>query len=84
MRRAALHGRGGHDNATLRELAASNIAYEQRFGHIYLVCATGRSAAQLLGLLRTRLGNDPAAGWRIVRSELGKINRIRLRTLVEG
>jgi 2-oxo-4-hydroxy-4-carboxy-5-ureidoimidazoline decarboxylase len=74
----------GANAAILRELAASNVAYEQRFGHIYLVCATGRSAAELLELLRTRLGNDPATEWRMVRSELGKINRIRLRTLIEG
>jgi 2-oxo-4-hydroxy-4-carboxy-5-ureidoimidazoline decarboxylase len=75
-------GVAGAHEATLRELAASNAAYEQRFGHVYLVCATGRSAAELLGMLRARLGNDPAAEWHVVRSELGKINRIRLRTLL--
>ena len=77
-------GVAGAHEAILRELAASNAAYEQRFGHVYLVCATGRSAAELLDLLRTRLGNDPAAESQIVRSELGKINRIRLRSLIEG
>ena len=72
------------DRATLRALAEGNEAYERRFGHIYLVCATGRSAAELLALLRERLGHDPGTEWGIVRRELGKINRIRLQQLLEG
>jgi 2-oxo-4-hydroxy-4-carboxy-5-ureidoimidazoline decarboxylase len=71
------------DQAIVRALADGNEAYERRFGHIYLVCATGRSGAELLALLRERLGNDPAAEWDVVRRELGKINRIRLRKLLE-
>ena len=77
-------GVSGADLATRQELAAANAAYERRFGHLYLVCATGKSAAELLGLLHARLANDPAAEWRVVRAELGKINRIRLRALIEG
>ena len=66
-------------------LAAANRAYEQRFGHVYLVCATGKTADELLAILDNRLGNDPATERRVVRSELGKINRIRLeRMLAEG
>lgn len=66
-------------------LADANRAYEQRFGHVYLVCATGKSARELLAILRDRLTNDPATERRVVRSELGKINRIRLeRMLAEG
>jgi 2-oxo-4-hydroxy-4-carboxy-5-ureidoimidazoline decarboxylase len=72
------------DPATIRELAEGNEAYERRFGHIYLVCATGRSGAELLALLTERLGNDPAAEWDVVRGELAKINQIRLRKLLEG
>jgi 2-oxo-4-hydroxy-4-carboxy-5-ureidoimidazoline decarboxylase len=72
------------DQATIQALAEGNEAYERRFGHIYLVCATGRSGAELLALLRERLGNDPAAEWDVVRRELGKINRIRLRKLLEA
>jgi 2-oxo-4-hydroxy-4-carboxy-5-ureidoimidazoline decarboxylase len=72
------------DQATIQALAEGNEAYERRFGHIYLVCATGRSGADLLALLRERLGNDPAAEWDVVRRELGKINRIRLRKLLEA
>jgi 2-oxo-4-hydroxy-4-carboxy-5-ureidoimidazoline decarboxylase len=74
----------GADQATLRALAEGNEAYERRFGHIYLVCATGRSAGELLALLRERLAHDPGTEWGIVRCELGKINRIRLRQLLEG
>jgi 2-oxo-4-hydroxy-4-carboxy-5-ureidoimidazoline decarboxylase len=72
------------DAATRQALTAGNAEYEHRFGHIYLVCAAGRSAAELLSLLRERLRNDRETEWDVVRSELGKINRIRLRRLLEG
>jgi 2-oxo-4-hydroxy-4-carboxy-5-ureidoimidazoline decarboxylase len=72
------------DQAIVGALAEGNEAYERRFGHIYLVCATGRSGAELLALLRERLGNDPGTEWDVVRRELGKINRIRLRKLLEA
>lgn len=66
-------------------LAEANRTYEQRFGHVYLVCATGKSAEELLAILRERLTNDPATERRVALSELGKINRIRLeRMLAEG
>jgi 2-oxo-4-hydroxy-4-carboxy-5-ureidoimidazoline decarboxylase len=71
------------DQATIRALADGNEAYERRFGHIYLVCATGRNAADLLALLHQRLDHDPATEWRVVRTELAKINRIRLEALSE-
>jgi 2-oxo-4-hydroxy-4-carboxy-5-ureidoimidazoline decarboxylase len=74
----------GADQATIQALAEGNEEYERRFGHIYLVCATGRDAADLLALLRERLGNDPEAEWGVVRRELGKINQIRLTRLLEG
>ncbi len=50
------------DAETARALAESNLEYERRFGHIYLVCASGRTGAQLLSLLRRRLRNDGAGG----------------------
>lgn len=74
----------GADPATIGALAEGNEEYERRFGHIYLVCATGRNAADLLTLLRERLGNDPETEWGVVRRELGKINRIRLARLLDG
>lgn len=51
-------GTQGADPEVLAGLRAGNAAYERRFGHVYLVCATGRSAAELLEVLRARLAND--------------------------
>jgi len=74
-------GVAGAAEEITRALADGNAAYERRFGHIYLVCASGRSAAELLSVLRARLGNHPEAEWQVVRTELGKINQLRLRKL---
>ncbi len=68
----------------MRALADGNRAYEAKFGHVYLVCASGRSAEELLAVLQQRLGNDPVTERAVVRRELGLINRIRLVRLVEG
>ena len=70
------------DAALAQALADGNAAYERRFGHIYLVCATGRTGAELLALLRDRLGNDPEQEWAVVARELAKINRVRLAKLL--
>jgi 2-oxo-4-hydroxy-4-carboxy-5-ureidoimidazoline decarboxylase len=72
------------DTQTKQELAAANLEYEQRFGHIYLVCASGRTGTELLALLRGRLQNDPVDEWQVVRTELQKINVLRLRQLLAG
>src|SRR5712692_2625931 len=61
--RAEQAGMDGAAELTRRALADGNVAYEERFGHIYLVCATGRSADELLDLLRARLGNDAETEW---------------------
>ncbi|WP_068276661.1 2-oxo-4-hydroxy-4-carboxy-5-ureidoimidazoline decarboxylase [Aldersonia kunmingensis] len=66
----------------LDELAAGNRAYEDRFGHVYLVFASGRSARDLLDTLIVRLANDPATERSEMRSELAKINRLRLERLL--
>jgi 2-oxo-4-hydroxy-4-carboxy-5-ureidoimidazoline decarboxylase len=63
-------------------ISAANLEYEQRFGHIYLVCATGRTGEELLALLRARLHNEPADERRVVRTELQKINALRLQRLL--
>jgi 2-oxo-4-hydroxy-4-carboxy-5-ureidoimidazoline decarboxylase len=68
---------------TLAAIAEGNRAYEARFGHVYLVCAAGRPAGELLAVLQQRLHNDPETERRVLRAELGKINRIRLGRLVE-
>lgn len=59
-------------------LQAGNAAYEERFGHIFLICATGMPAAGLLAALQARLGHDPATEREVVRGELTKIVRLRL------
>ena len=59
-------------------LRAGNAAYEERFGHVFLICATGMSAASMLAALRARLGHDPATEREVVRDELTKIVRLRL------
>jgi 2-oxo-4-hydroxy-4-carboxy-5-ureidoimidazoline decarboxylase len=66
----------------LAGLAAGNRAYEERFGHVYLVCATGRSAEDLLATLHARLGNDALTERAVALAELAAINRIRLGLLV--
>ncbi|TQM45948.1 2-oxo-4-hydroxy-4-carboxy-5-ureidoimidazoline decarboxylase [Pseudonocardia cypriaca] len=71
-------GVAGADAAVLAALADANRAYEQRFGHVYLVCATGRSAQELLDILRARLGNDPATERAVALAELAAINRLRI------
>lgn len=63
-------------------LAAANAAYEERFGHVYLVFATGKSAEELLAICTARLRNDPTTERGIVLAELAKINRLRLGKLL--
>lgn len=70
------------DAAVLDALAAGNREYEERFGHVYLVCASGRSAEDLLATLRSRLANDASTERKVALGELAAINRIRLRGLV--
>ena len=72
----------GASEAVRAGLAAGNQAYERRFGHIYLVCATGRSGAELLAILHDRLRNEPDAERAVVRGELIKINDLRLAALI--
>lgn len=59
-------------------LRAGNAAYEERFGHVFLICATGMPAASMLAALQARLGHDPATEREVVRGELTKIVRLRL------
>jgi 2-oxo-4-hydroxy-4-carboxy-5-ureidoimidazoline decarboxylase len=72
----------GAEDEVLAGLAAGNAEYEQRFGYVYLVCAAGRPAAELLRILRDRLGNDPEPERDVVRRELAAITRLRLAKLV--
>jgi OHCU decarboxylase len=62
-------------------LAEVNRAYEARFGHIYIVCAAGKSADELLAIAQARLANDPDVELRVAAEEQRKITRLRLETL---
>ncbi|MFV2172880.1 2-oxo-4-hydroxy-4-carboxy-5-ureidoimidazoline decarboxylase [Actinomadura sp. LOL_016] len=64
-------------------LIEGNRAYEARFGHVFLICATGLGAAEMLAALRDRLGNDAAAERAVVRTELAGIVDLRLAKLME-
>lgn len=72
----------GVDASAADRLVAANLAYEERFGHIYLVCATGLSGEQMLANLAERMDNDPVAELRVVNRELAKIAALRLRKLI--
>jgi 2-oxo-4-hydroxy-4-carboxy-5-ureidoimidazoline decarboxylase len=74
----------GVQESVREELLELNLAYQERFGHVFLICATGRTGDQMLAALKERIGNDVETEREIVRTELGKINRIRLARLVEG
>jgi OHCU decarboxylase len=63
-------------------LAARNREYESRFGHIFIVCATGKSAGEMLSLLEQRLANDPAQELRAAADEQRKITYLRLAKLL--
>jgi 2-oxo-4-hydroxy-4-carboxy-5-ureidoimidazoline decarboxylase len=63
-------------------LADGNLAYEQRFGHIFLICASGLSGQEMLTRLRARLKNDEDAERGVVRAELLKITRLRITKLL--
>lgn len=65
-------------------LADGNRAYEERFGHVFLICATGLSAAEMLAELTGRLGHDPEAERAVVRAELAKIVDLRVDRLLAG
>ncbi len=72
----------GADNDVLAALEDGNRAYEERFGHVYLVCATGKSAEEVLAQLHERLANDPATERAVLRHELAEINAVRLERLL--
>jgi 2-oxo-4-hydroxy-4-carboxy-5-ureidoimidazoline decarboxylase len=64
-------------------LAAGNREYEKRFDRVFLICATGLSAAEMLASLRERLTHDPVTEAAVVREELRKIALLRLGKVLE-
>jgi OHCU decarboxylase len=68
----------GAGTAEKDQLAAANAAYEERFGYLFLIRASGRSVPEMLAALRERLGHEPAAEREVVRAELRGIVALRL------
>ncbi|CAN5643799.1 2-oxo-4-hydroxy-4-carboxy-5-ureidoimidazoline decarboxylase [soil metagenome] len=71
----------GASEDVLERLSAGNRRYEDRFGYIFIVCATGKSANEMLALLESRLPNDPLTELTIAAGEQAKITRLRLEKL---
>ncbi|MFF7370444.1 2-oxo-4-hydroxy-4-carboxy-5-ureidoimidazoline decarboxylase [Streptomyces tricolor] len=76
-------GMAGASDQLKAEMLELNLAYQEKFGHVFLICATGRTGEQMRDAVKERIGNSPEQEREIVRTELGKINRIRLARLVE-
>lgn len=66
---------------TVASLQSANRAYAERFGFIFIVCATGKSAREMLALLEARIDNDPESELRTAAAEQAKITRLRLEKL---
>ncbi|MFC5959854.1 2-oxo-4-hydroxy-4-carboxy-5-ureidoimidazoline decarboxylase [Streptomyces pratens] len=66
------------------EMLELNLAHQEKFGHVFLICATGRTGEQMRDAAKERLGNTPERERETARTELGRINRIRLARLVEA
>lgn len=71
----------GASQTTLEALADANREYERRFGYIFIVCASGRSADEMLEMLLSRLHNDPDAEILIAAREQARITVLRLEAL---
>lgn len=75
-------GVGNAARATTQALTELNQEYEQKFGYIYIVCATGKSSEEMLSILRERLKNDPDTELRTAAGEQAKITQLRLKKLI--
>jgi len=69
-------------NEVLEALAQGNNLYEEKFGYIFIVSATGKSATEMLIILQSRLDNDPKDEIKIAMREQNKITRLRLEKLL--
>lgn len=69
---------------TLAELAEANLEYQAKFGYVFLICAAGKTADEILASLRKRLPNDAKNEPRVAAEEQRKITRLRLEKLLEG
>ena len=71
----------GASKGMLEALAEANRLYEDRFGYIFVVCATGKTADEMLALVRQRINNDPRAELLVAAEEQAKITALRLQHL---
>ncbi|WP_326700756.1 2-oxo-4-hydroxy-4-carboxy-5-ureidoimidazoline decarboxylase [Streptomyces sp. NBC_01754] len=76
-------GMEGASEELRAEMLELNLAYQERFGHVFLICATGATGEQMRDAVTARITNSPDREREFVRTELGKINRIRLTRLVQ-
>jgi OHCU decarboxylase len=72
------------DAAAREELARLNREYEEKFGYIFIVCASGKTPNEMLALLRARMGNEAAGEIKVAAEEQRRITRLRLRKLLES
>jgi 2-oxo-4-hydroxy-4-carboxy-5-ureidoimidazoline decarboxylase len=72
------------DERTRADLITVNRAYEEKFGHVFLIFASGRSQEEILAAARERLGNDEATERAIVTDQLGRIARLRLERVLDA
>ena len=80
----AQNEQSGVDSASedvIQALAEGNTVYETKFGHIFIVCATGKTASEMLEILQSRLPNPPEEELRVAAGEQNKITRLRLEKL---
>jgi 2-oxo-4-hydroxy-4-carboxy-5-ureidoimidazoline decarboxylase len=82
--RAEQAGTDDADARTAAELAEVNAEYEWKFGYVFLIRASGRTAAEMLAVARERLSHDELTEQTIVRGELGQIVRLRLDKMLDG
>lgn len=68
---------------TIEALAAGNKEYEAKFGHIFIICATGKTAGEMLADLQTRLQNSRGVEMEIAAEEQNKITKLRIEKLLE-
>jgi len=68
---------------TISELAQRNREYEERFGFIFIVCATGKSSEEMLAIINRRIQNDPETELRAAAQEQHQITRLRLEKLLD-
>lgn len=85
--RSARWSRGeqaGVGGRAMRRLAEANREYEERFGYLFVICASGRDGDEILDALEERLGNDPPGELQVAAGEQAEITRLRLEKLLGG